>query len=293
MEPTRYPELATTGTTKFPELSGVQQRASQHEPVSSRTGRNAVFEGSELYEKSWLLYRSEHREETMMIERRAFLRSAASTAGVVLTGCATTHSGAHHAETSKPGDEGEAEVTPGEDLMQEHGVLERVLLIYDEGARRIERSEPCDVSVIGKAAEIVRRFIEEYHEKNEEQFVFPRLRAANRELDLTAILLRQHQRGREVTAAIIDKASAPASPELSQLLGAFTRMYRPHAAREDTVLFPAFRDVVGKHGYHELGEQLEDKEHELFGEHGFEQVVAQVSQLEVAFGIADLSGFTP
>jgi hemerythrin-like domain-containing protein len=229
--------------------------------------------------------------ESKMSERRAFLRNAASTAGLVLAGCATTHSSAAHSETPKG--EGEAEVTPGEDLMQEHGVLERILLIYDEGARRIEHGEAFDPTLISEAAEIVRRFIEEYHEKNEEQFVFPRLRAANRELDLTAILLRQHERGREVTAEIIAKASATASPELSQLLRAFARMYRPHAAREDTVLFPAFREVVGRGGYRELGEQFEDKEHELFGEHGFEQVVAQVSQLEVALGIADLAGFTP
>jgi hemerythrin-like domain-containing protein len=225
------------------------------------------------------------------IQRRAFLRKAASTAGLVLAGCATANSGAAHPETSKHEDE--AEVTPGEDLMQEHGVLERILLIYDEGTRRIERSEQFDVAVITKSAELVRRFIEEYHEKNEEQFVFPRLRAANRALELTTILLRQHQRGREITAGIIAKASAPASPELSELLRAFTRMYRPHAAREDTVLFPAFREVVGKSGYRELGEQLEDKEQELFGEHGFKQVVSQVSQLEVAFGISDLNGFTP
>lgn len=229
--------------------------------------------------------------DSKLSERRAFLRNAASTAGLALAGCATASGGAAHSEASKA--EAEAEVTPGEDLMQEHGVLERVLLIYDEGARRIERGEEFDAAVIGKAAEIVRRFIEEYHEKNEEQFVFPRLRAANRELDLTAILLRQHQRGREVTAEIIAKASARASAELAQLLRAFARMYRPHAAREDTVLFPAFREVVGRNGYRELGEQFEDKEHELFGEHGFEQVVAQVSLLEAALGIADLAAFTP
>src|SRR5262249_44242197 len=42
----------------------------------------------------------------------------------------------------------------------------------------------------------------------------------------------------------------------------------PHTAREDTVLFPAFREVVGRAGYRELGERFEDKEHELFGEPG-------------------------
>jgi hypothetical protein len=70
-------------------------------------------------------------------------------------------------------------------------------------------------------------------------------------------------------------------------------MYRPHAAREDTVLFPAFRDVVGRAAYRELGEQFEEHEHERFGERGFETVVSEVSDLEQALGIHDLARFTP
>ena len=69
-------------------------------------------------------------------------------------------------------------------------------------------------------------------------------------------------------------------------------MYRPHAAREDTLLFPAFRDVVGRSAYHELGEQFEDKEHELFGENGFQNNVAEIARLEAALGIGDLARFT-
>ncbi len=70
-------------------------------------------------------------------------------------------------------------------------------------------------------------------------------------------------------------------------------MYRPHAAREDTVLFPAFRELIGKGGYEELGEQFEDQEHRLFGEHGFADTVVQVAHLESTLGIADLAAFTP
>lgn len=210
----------------------------------------------------------------------------------MLASCATAGGGAGHSETPEK-NEGEAEVTPGEDLMQEHDVLERILLIYDEGARRIESGEQLDPTVISKAADIVRRFVEEYHEKLEEQYVFPTLRAANRETDLVAILLHQHQRGRVVTGDILAKANAPVSPELARSLRSFARMYRPHTAREDTVLFPAFREVVGRKAYPELGEQFEEKEHEQLGEHGFEEAVAQVAQLEAAFGIADLTQFTP
>jgi hemerythrin-like domain-containing protein len=226
-------------------------------------------------------------------ERRELLRTLAAAGGLVLAGCATTRStrGAEAAGSKREPEE--AEVTPGEDLMQEHGVLERILLIYDEAARRIEHNEPIDPAVLTGAAGIIRRFVEDYHEKLEEQFVFPRLQTARREVDLVAILLRQHQRGREVTDDIVRRAGAGVTPELAPVLRAFARMYRPHAAREDTVVFPAFRKVVGGAGYRELGEQFEDKEHELFGEHGFDDTVAEVARLEAGLGIADLARFTP
>ncbi len=224
--------------------------------------------------------------------RRRFLRTAASAAGLVLTGCGAA---AAREGATKPGEShGEAEVTPGEDLMQEHGVLERILLIYDEAAGRLERGAGLDLSVVTRAAGIVRRFVEEYHEQLEEKFVFPRLQAARREADLVAVLLRQHRRGREVTDEVVRLASAgTGSTQLAQLLRGFQRMYRPHAAREDTVVFPAFRAVVGGPAYRELGEQFEDQEHARFGEHGFEDTVSEVAKLEGALGIADLASFTP
>ena len=70
-------------------------------------------------------------------------------------------------------------------------------------------------------------------------------------------------------------------------------MYRPHEAREDTVLFPAFRSVVSGHEYDALGEDFEKKEDELFGQDGFFKVVDQVAQLEKKLGIFELSQFTP
>jgi len=211
----------------------------------------------------------------------------------LLLSCAGGARARSGAPPSTPDDHEEAEVTPGEDLMQEHGVLERVLLIYDEAANRIERAESVDLAIVTGAAEIVRRFVEEYHEKIEEQFVFPRLEAARRETDLVAVLRGQHQRGREVTAEIIRLSKASASADLVRSLRAFERMYRPHAAREDTVLFPAFRAVVGGDAYRELGEQFEEQEHQKLGEHGFEGAVKEVAALEAALGIADLSKFTP
>jgi len=80
---------------------------------------------------------------------------------------------------------------------------------------------------------------------------------------------------------------------LRDLLQHFVRMYEPHEAREDTVLFPALRSVVSKHEFAALGEDFEKKEHQLFGEEGFEKMVDRVATIEKSLGIYDLAQFTP
>lgn len=224
--------------------------------------------------------------------RRDLLRTSVA-ATTVLLGCASSSKAATKAP-SKDDDESEAEVTPGEDLMQEHGVLERVLLVYDAARTRLEQNGALDLALVTSAAGVIRRFVEDYHEKNEEQFIFPRLESARREVELVATLRRQHQRGREVTDEILRIASAGTNaPALVPLFRAFERMYRPHAAREDTVVFPAFRELIGRDAYRELGEKFEDDEHARLGEHGFENAVAEVARLETALGIDDIAKFTP
>ena len=78
----------------------------------------------------------------------------------------------------------EEEVTPAEDLMREHGLLKRILLIYDEVGRRIARQKDFPPEAIINSAKIIRSFIEQYHEKLEEDYLFPRFRKHNLLVDL-------------------------------------------------------------------------------------------------------------
>ncbi len=73
----------------------------------------------------------------------------------------------------------------------------------------------------------------------------------------------------------------------------FARMYRPHAAREDTVLFPTLHAIATKDELDALGESFEREERARFGARGFDSIVDEVAQLERAAGIADLAKFTP
>jgi hypothetical protein len=70
-------------------------------------------------------------------------------------------------------------------------------------------------------------------------------------------------------------------------------MYRPYAAREDTVLYPVFRSVIPPKEFMALGESFEDKEEKLFGKDGFEKIVGQVADLEKQLGSYELAQFTP
>ncbi|SDL81112.1 Hemerythrin-like domain-containing protein [Nonomuraea jiangxiensis] len=189
--------------------------------------------------------------------------------------------------------------------MREHGVLKRILLIYREGIRRIEAGEPVPARELNAGARLIRSFIEEYHERLEERYVFPPLVQAGKLTDVVPVLVRQHQRGRVVTGRIIDATGTPAAgptgtgspaPGRQRLVAdmtAFIRMYEPHEAREDTVVFPALRDVVPPRRFLEMAEIFEDEEHRRFGQAGFTGVVNQVADIEKALGIYDLAQFTP
>jgi len=73
--------------------------------------------------------------------------------------------------------------------MREHGILKRVLLAYDEMIRRIRARQDLSPQAVIDGATIIRRFIEDYHEKLEEDHLFPRFRKAGKLVDLVTVLL--------------------------------------------------------------------------------------------------------
>jgi hemerythrin-like domain-containing protein len=193
--------------------------------------------------------------------------------------------------------EGEEEVSTNEDLMREHGILKRVLLAYGEIIRRIRAKQDFPAQAVIDGATIIRKFIEEYHEKLEEDHLFPRFRKAGKLVDLVNTLYAQHQAGRRVTERILASANSLKTADdrarLAADLEAFNRMYAPHEAREDTVLFPALHKIVSPHEYDAMGEQFEAIERKTFGGDGFDIYVDKVAALEKQLGIFDLNQFTP
>jgi hemerythrin-like domain-containing protein len=226
--------------------------------------------------------------EKRTLWRREWLRGAGLVIGTSPALLAQTKKGAEKKKQE------EEDVSPGEDLMREHGVLKRVLLVYREVMGRIDSKKDYPPDVVVSAAGLIRAFVEDYHEKLEEDYLFPRFRKANQHVDLVEVLYQQHQKGRTLTDRTLQLAKdASKRADLRATLAGFVRMYEPHEAREDTVLFPAFHKLVSEHEWDALGEEFEKKENQIFHGDGFEKNVDAVTKLEMQLGIYDLSQFTP
>ncbi len=191
------------------------------------------------------------------------------------------------------------EVSPLEDLMREHGVVHRLMLIYQEFVRRLENNENIDWIVLGKTTDIIQQFIEEYHEINEETYIFPRFEHDKLLGDLVKTLADQHQVGKSITIKIKKYAqdrritSDADRNELILLMNEYILMYSAHSAHEDTELYQAFRASFTASEYEKLAHIFEKQEIAKFGEDGFNKMIHLVADLEKSLGIENLAHYTP
>lgn len=187
-----------------------------------------------------------------------------------------------------------------EDLMREHGVIRRAILIYRQAATKLRAGDSVDPQVLQQTTALFRNFGEDYHERKlEEENIFPALKKAGGPgAAYVDVLKAQHDKGREITAYVMNVVAKGAIgtgdiEPVAAALSALELMYQHHAAREDTVVFPAWKATMSPHQLEEMGDKFEDIEKQQFGKDGFADAVKQIAAIEQAFGLADISQFTP
>lgn len=235
------------------------------------------------------------------LHRRSFLHTTGKLAAATALFPATSL--AQKTSEAKQDDK----ISTNEGLMRENGILKRVLLMYDEVIRRIDAKQDFPQQTLVDLAEIIRKLIQDFHEKLEEDHLFPLFRKyfrrddvlrlyAQKLVDLVDILHEQHQVGRRLTDRIVSTVqslkNADDHHKLAGDLRAFNRMYAPHLAREDTVLFPALHVIIPRQEYEALGEKFDEIEQKTFGGNGFYIYLDAVTAYEKHLGIYDLAQFT-
>lgn len=244
-----------------------------------------------------------------MDEKRRQLLTTISiaSAGVLLGACRPVSNSTGSATNDEPRADGPApgelspvDVTATEDLMREHGILRRALLVYRESATKL-RQDPASVPLdaLEKVATLFRVFGENYHERKlEEVFIFPALKRtpaiAGTYVD---VLLAQHARGREITDYLLEVTKLDRLPSnqverVAKAMESFAVMYEHHAAFEDTVIFPAWKTAAGENELDELAAKFEEIEAQEFGGDGFESALKRMEEIEMSLGMGSLEAFT-
>ncbi|HEX5512839.1 MAG TPA: hemerythrin domain-containing protein, partial [Gammaproteobacteria bacterium] len=142
-------------------------------------------------------------------------------------------------------------------------------------------------------------FGEDYHERKlEEELIFPMVSKLDDPAAAYPVVLKQqHERGRELTDYVLQltrQGSIPSgsTAQLARALNAFALMYEHHTAREDTVVFVAWKNALSDQAYRDMSEQFEQIERQTFGHDGFEDAVGQIAAIESEFGLSDIAQFT-
>lgn len=150
---------------------------------------------------------------------------------------------------------------PTYDLMREHGVVNRICLLYEtENPEKIQ-----------SAAGIVREFIEDYHEPMEERYIFPHIET---ETDLVKTLIRQHKKSRKMTTKILS------GKDLVDTALDFADMYRWHATMEDTVIFEEFTHITPVKTQKKINTIFEKSETDRFGRGAIGKYLKMLDDIE-------------
>jgi hemerythrin-like domain-containing protein len=187
--------------------------------------------------------------------------------------------------------------SPIEVLMAQHSVLRRALLIYEECIRRLTNNEDFDHELIVETTEVINKVIINLHAPLEKAFIFPRFEKSEKYSKMAQILDEQHNAAGKVANEILKYSNKEflTYPENKNEFISFFRMairvFRPHIDREDTEMFPEFKDFITVEEYYALGDRFIGLEESKFG--GLKNMVNRIEAVEKALGINDLGTFTP
>jgi len=165
-----------------------------------------------------------------------------------------------------------------EDLMNEHGLLNRIMIVYDLCVEK--RAHFAEVVVL---TEIVKDFIENFHEKMEETYIFPAFKGSKYE-ELIELLIKQHRASADLTSSIVTQAKNNDAAVFDSITS-FLKMYRLHSSREDTIVFRKYRKLVDTAELRRVSKLIDDLEDERYGKNGFDMLLGRVIVVEQLLGI--------
>lgn len=171
-------------------------------------------------------------------------------------------------------------------LMDEHRVIEQVLNCLEKLADCCEAGKILDSASALEAIAFFRNFADRCHHGKEEGHLFPLLEARgfSRQGGPTGVMLREHEEGRGLLAAMAMAVDQGTPHEFVRHARNYVRLLREHIRKEDHCLFPMATGILSGSDAESLAQRFEHVENADMGEGTHEQY------LEVANSLADRLG---
>jgi hemerythrin-like domain-containing protein len=189
-------------------------------------------------------------------------------------------------------------ISPTEELCIEHAFLDRIMLVMDHTLRSAVSGTKTDLATIRKACNIISDVVDAHHMKIEEDEIYPKFANDAILKNLVSELEIQHNEARKMVAKIQDLCKAGRSiskaeiNDMNRIFNEFHTMIMAHAAREESVLFPAMQGTWSDKELDALKEKQEKHEEKLLGKDAINKVYSMIGDLEMSAGLESVRDFT-
>lgn len=182
-----------------------------------------------------------------------------------------------------------------QDLMYEHSILVRILLIFEELIKKdIIFLENHNFRYINLLTKIIKIYIENHHEKMEEKYIFPQIRFNKK---IVTNLIIQHRLSNIITNKLIlltlnKHIYLKNINKIIELLKLYITLYRKHENIENTEIFPEFLKNISKEKYKKYGEEMEKHEKKILKNLKVKHFIKFIEYVEKQLNISNISLFT-
>jgi len=173
-------------------------------------------------------------------------------------------------------------------LMEEHGVIERVLVALETAANKLASKQAVPVDFFLEATDFIKGFADGCHHKKEEGVLFVALidNGLSQESGPVAVMLAEHEQGRSFTRAMREGVErwqggdASAIPQIVRNALAYVALLRQHIHKENNILFPMAEEIIPLGQHAQIAQAFKHIEHEETGAGIHEKYLGIAANLE-------------
>ncbi len=162
---------------------------------------------------------------------------------------------------------------PIEKLMDEHKNILTGLDILQRNADLLEEGKKIDPGFFTKIIDFIRNYADKYHHAKEENILFVKLGKAGfpAEGGPVGVMLEEHDQGRKYVA-LMEKANQhyidgnqSATKDVVENAKGFIYLLRQHIDKENNILYPMAKDILGESGIEAMIPEFDNVEKEQAG----------------------------